>query len=121
MQRNRFEAYRGSIWFLPFLHNVFYAICFLKFYISHISVVVCSFFKFGTVSKWCIREWIKLIAFEANNFRCGINNGKVIDVIKIQEGNDGPVSLHWLIREIHSYQTLHYLGIGLKHKTPYKD
>ena len=38
-----------------------------------------------------------------------------------QEGHDGLVSLHWLIREIHSYQTLHYLGIGLKHKTPYKD
>ena len=38
-----------------------------------------------------------------------------------QEGHDGPVSLHWLIREIHSYQILHYLGIGLKHKTPYKD
>ena len=38
-----------------------------------------------------------------------------------QEGHDGPVLLHWLIREIHSYQTLHYLGIGLKHKTPYKD
>ena len=38
-----------------------------------------------------------------------------------QEGHDSPVSLHWLIREIHSYQTLHYLGIGLKHKTPYKD
>ena len=38
-----------------------------------------------------------------------------------QEGHDGPVSLHWLIREIHSYQTLHYLGIGLKHKTPYND
>ena len=38
-----------------------------------------------------------------------------------QEGYDGPVSLHWLICEIHSYQTLHYLGIGLKHKTPYKD
>ena len=38
-----------------------------------------------------------------------------------QEGHDGPVSLHWLIREIHSYQTLHYLGIGLNHKTPYRD
>ena len=35
-----------------------------------------------------------------------------------QEGHDGTVSLHWLILEIHSYQTLHYLGIGLKHKTP---
>ena len=38
-----------------------------------------------------------------------------------QESHDGPVSLHWLIREIHSYQTLNYLGIGLKHKTLYKD
>ena len=43
------------------------------------------------------------------------------DNILEQEGHDGPVSLHWLIREIHSYQTLHYLGIGLKRKTPYKD
>ena len=38
-----------------------------------------------------------------------------------QEGHDGPVLLHSLLHEIHSYQTLHYLGIGLKHKTPYKD
>ena len=27
---------------------------------SHISVVVCSFFEFGTVSKWCIREWVNV-------------------------------------------------------------
>ena len=38
-----------------------------------------------------------------------------------QEGHDGPVSLHWLICEILSYQTLQYLGISLKHKTPKKD
>ena len=38
-----------------------------------------------------------------------------------QEGYDGPVSLHWLIREIPSYQTLQYVGIGLKQKTPNKD
>ena len=38
-----------------------------------------------------------------------------------QEGHDGPVSLHWLIREIPSYQTIQYMGIGLKHKTPNKD
>ena len=38
-----------------------------------------------------------------------------------QEGHDGPVSLHWLIHEILSYQTLQYLGIGLKGKTPNKD
>ena len=43
-----------------FFHNVFYAICILKSSNSHISLVVCSFFEFGTVSKWCIREWVKL-------------------------------------------------------------
>ena len=31
--------------------NVFYGICILKSFNSHISVVVCSFFEFGTVSK----------------------------------------------------------------------
>ena len=32
------------------------------------------------------------------------------------QGHDGPVSLHWLICEIPSYQALQYLGIGLKHR-----
>ena len=41
-----------------FFPNVFYTICILKSFNSHISVVVCSFFEFGTVSEWCIREWI---------------------------------------------------------------
>ena len=50
-----------------------------------------------------------------------VDREKLVKHIIEQEGHDGPVSLHWLIREIHSYQTLHYLGIGLKHKTPYKD
>ena len=40
-------------------NNVFYAICILNSFYSHISVVVCSFFEFGTVSKWCINEWVK--------------------------------------------------------------
>ena len=39
-------------------HNVFYAICILKSFNIHISVVVCSFIKFGTVSKWCTRECV---------------------------------------------------------------
>ena len=30
----------------------------LKSFHSHISVVVCSFFEFGMVSKWYIREWV---------------------------------------------------------------
>ena len=33
--------------------------CILKSFNSHNSVVFCSFFEFGTVSKWCIREWVK--------------------------------------------------------------
>ena len=44
-----------------FFHNVFYAICILESSISHISVVVCNFFEFGKVSKWCIREWVNTI------------------------------------------------------------
>ena len=43
-----------------FSHNVCYAICILKSLNSHISVVVCSFLEFWTVSKWCIREWVYL-------------------------------------------------------------
>ena len=35
-----------------------YAICILKSFASHISVIVCSFFEFGKVSKWCVREWV---------------------------------------------------------------
>ena len=31
-----------------------------------------------------------------------------------QEGHDGPVSLHWLICKMPSYQTLQYLGTSLK-------
>ena len=45
--------------YFTFFHNIFYAICILKSFNSHISVVICSFFEFGTVSKWCIREWVK--------------------------------------------------------------
>ena len=29
-----------------------------KVFNSHILVVVYSFFEFGMVSKWCIREWV---------------------------------------------------------------
>ena len=43
-----------------FFHNVFYAVCILKSLNSHISVVVCSFFEFRTVSKLCMRECINI-------------------------------------------------------------
>ena len=42
-----------------FFHNVFYAIFISESFNTHISVVVCSFFEFGTDSKWCIWEWVK--------------------------------------------------------------
>ena len=38
-----------------FFHNVFHENCILKSINSHILVVICSFFEFGTVSTWCIR------------------------------------------------------------------
>ena len=46
-----------------FFHNVFYAICILKSFNSHISVGVYSFFEFGMVSKWCIGEWVNQFTY----------------------------------------------------------
>ena len=45
-----------------FFHNVFYAICIFKSFHSHISVVVCSFFEFGAISKWYIQKWINVMS-----------------------------------------------------------
>ena len=39
-------------------HNVFYAICILKSFISHISVVICSVFEFEKISECCIGQWV---------------------------------------------------------------
>ena len=59
------KSYRKTLWKgvkllkmrnFTLFQNVFYTICILKSFSSHISVVVCSFFEFATVSKWCIRE-----------------------------------------------------------------
>ena len=44
-----------------FYHNVFYAICILKSFNSHITVVVCCFFEFGMVSEWCIMGWVNFV------------------------------------------------------------
>ena len=53
------KRWNCSSWAIsPFFHNIFHAICILKSFYSHISVAVCSFFEFGMVSKWCIREWV---------------------------------------------------------------
>ena len=53
--------------FISFL-SVFYAICTLKSLNSHINVVVCSFFEFWTVSKWCIRKWVDWICWSLTYF-----------------------------------------------------
>ena len=40
--------------------DVFNGVLILKSFNSHVSVVLCSFFEFVTVSTWCIRELAKL-------------------------------------------------------------
>ena len=59
-----------------FFHNVFYAVCILRSLNSHISVVVCSFFEFGTVLKWCIRQRVKdkLFIVAQNDKVCPCNS-----------------------------------------------
>ena len=89
---------KGFTW--PFLGVQLFLKTRLLSALNKICVIVIFFWKFCKAS-----------------VTTGLSKGEIIK----QEGHDGPVSLHWLIREIHSYQTLHYLGIGLKHKTPYKD
>ena len=34
------------------------------------SVVVCNFFEFGKVSKWCTREWV-------NKIKCNLNDAHI--------------------------------------------
>ena len=51
----------------------------------------------------------------------GASKGVILWEWVKQEGHDGPVSLHWLISKIPSYQTLQDLGNGIKHETPNKD
>ena len=60
-----------------FFHNVFYAISIVKSFNSHIIIVVSSFFEFGTVSKWCNREWVDT---EDIYFR-------LVQVVNNQKGN----------------------------------
>ena len=41
--------------------------------LSHISVVICSCFEFETVSKRCIRKWVKSLQYD-----------KILDQFKLQ-------------------------------------
>ena len=64
-------------------------------------------------------QWKKNNGFTCYHLPVEKNNGVTcyhLPVEKKREGHDGPVSPHWLIHEIPSYQALQYLGIGLKHR-----
>ena len=65
----------------------------------------------------CILNIYWTIIFAASNNPKGEPLWKTLWARR-QEGHDGPVSLSRLICKISSYQTLKYLGIGLKHNTP---
>ena len=94
-----------------FFHNVFYAICILKSFNGHISVVVCSFFEFWTVSKWCIKEWVHASNWSSLKFCCFFESGRVNLVYKfnlsdmtwrqtmryLQEINTKPCELNYFI------------------------
>ena len=70
-----------------------------------------------------LKIFLYLAAFECNatKFEYGWDISDREDKYVEQEGHDGPISLHWLICKIPSYQTLKYTGFGLRHKTPKKD
>ena len=82
----RKKSFRKTLWEkvkllkmsnFTFFHNIFYAICILESFNGHILVVICSFFGFRTVSKWCIREWVKLYLSICTG---GQQDGKVNDI-----------------------------------------
>ena len=84
---------------ITFFHNVFYGISFLKPFNSRISVVVCSFFEFGTVSKWCIREWVKCINF----------NNKLKLIYTKSFSVHGNTELHQIYQIIPNYTELYQI------------
>ena len=67
---------------------------------------------FSALAKTNFNFSVAFIFSSANAFN--LDQSEIRLVKSKQKGHDAPVSLHWLIREVHSYQTLHYLGIGLK-------
>ena len=92
-----------------FFHNVFYAICILQSFYSYISVVVCSFFESGMVSKWCIREWLssskdykifyssKLMALAGNKFKVAITINFVCQMIENTVAKQKLVYIYFLL------------------------
>ena len=94
----------------PFFHNVFYIICTLKSFHSHIPVIVSSFFEFVTVSKSCIRKLVEKKA--AFKLQCSGNHFiHVLETIS---------SMFW--KPLHPYIFLpcteKFLHVYLSHNNP---
>ena len=62
----------------------------VKSFNSYISVIVCSFFEFGIVSKWCTREWVKVSLPEIKIFnlsKCESNADKKLNPLSNKKSN----------------------------------
>ena len=82
-----------------FAHNVFDAICILKSFNSHISVVVCNFFEIGTVSKWRIREWVK--SYSAKCFT-PLPDDKILVLSKLKAIIRNNININLKMKSVHS-------------------
>ena len=82
-----------------FAHNVFDAICILKSFNNHISVVVCNFFEIGTVSKWRIREWVK--SYPAKCFT-PLPDDKILVLSKLKAIIRNNININLKMKSVHS-------------------
>ena len=91
-----------------FLHNVFCAICVLKSFNSHISVVVCRFFEFGTTPNGELGNGLKDSVYFVVTFNMLSANALYLDESK----------LLWYGIEIHRDQSkcmvVDWFTVGLK-------
>ena len=78
--------------------------------------------KASELMSWSVvrRACVRALTFSLNVFFAETTKPILMKYHRNVPAN-GLVSLHWLIRKIPSHQTLQYLGIGLKYKTPKKD
>ena len=92
------KSFRKTLWKVvkllkmsnfTFFHNVFYAICILKRFNSHISGFVCSFFEFGTVSNGVLGNGFSpRLSGNASNKFCTKNLNQSTDSTEGQEIED---------------------------------
>ena len=58
LRKTLWEKVKLLKWAISLFSTMFSMQSVSKSFNSHILVVVCSFFEFGTASKWCIWEWV---------------------------------------------------------------